>query len=293
MYLILQKLCIRSVFLTQAPGVVSEWVMSSELLTARGKGPQLKAGETARNVFESSTCLDQDEIWSTHSRARARSFSTCHSDLQRCASKEQLNTFHSERKFFFKLWHFSSSVGLAAFHQAQDLSALLPGIFFSLVLSGWRSPRSKKKMLSTFQADFAVVLTRWCACWKCIIQGCWISSEILNLSPRTSLFHLWTSSSASDLILLTIETHLTMTIPLSRTQLALFYPALPSQHYRALVVSNISIVFSIPASTSFKAGLVEDFSAKFRDDRIWKYDNTVPGYHIIIHWRNIGTLNNK
>lgn len=64
--------------------------------------------------------------------------------------------FRTETLFFFKLWHFSSSGGLTAFHQAQDLSALLPGSF-SLILSGfagWRSPRRKNEDADHFTSGF-------------------------------------------------------------------------------------------------------------------------------------------
>lgn len=190
-------------FLTRAPGDVTEWVMSSEFLTPRGKkGPQLKAGKKCDE--RSTKCLDVYLFGSgwdlEHSQKGART------QVQHMALKSTALLFKRKTEYFtYQMETLFKSSGILVVREVWLHSINLIYVHFCLefssiylVLMDEDLQEVIMKMLTTLQADFATVLTRCCASWKCIIQGCWIFSDITILSRMTRRFHLWASSSASD-----------------------------------------------------------------------------------------------
>lgn len=83
-------------FLTHAAGDVTEWVMSSEFLTPREKGPQLKAGKKCDE--RSTKCLDVYLFGSgwdlAHSQKGARS------QVQRVPLRSTVLLFKRKTEYF-------------------------------------------------------------------------------------------------------------------------------------------------------------------------------------------------
>lgn len=141
------------------------------------------------------------------------------------SSNEKVNVSHSKGWSFTQSWRFSSSGGLTAFHQPRDKCASprlkSPRYWIVYELSGFL-------VENTIRQDSALLLGKWCASRKRIVYWCCIFTETFEVAHRTSFCHPWTSSASSRrflffFFLFSLLRYLAMAIPLSRTQLALFF----------------------------------------------------------------------
>lgn len=159
-------------FLTQAPGGVIEWVMSSVFLTPGEEGPQLKAGKSMKCLLDVYLC---GSGWAlAQARERAHRFNTWHSDQQFvvqmkkwifCIPKAEV--LHSCGVLVVQeVW--PHSINLRIITLLPDWNRRVIGLF-TRYLFLLDEELEEIKPLTPLQGDFSLVLTKWCASWKRII----------------------------------------------------------------------------------------------------------------------------